>query len=250
MNLGRRWLTSALGAAAACALLFPSGLRAAGCGQIKLDATDAVAAAPDNHKVILENDTVRVIEATVPLHSRELPHTHFWPSVFFEQASGLNEPWKTVNIRWSEGGPSKGFDSSDRDRHNLLIELKDMNCQPAPSPDLPATDGGRIHDPNISVVLENAYVRVLSVRVRPGEKEPWHTHTWPAVVVYFRLPPSQRLSPDGKKTPRAELKEMQVTFDSSSQPLHSVENLGKVMYQAYRVEIKPTTKVAVARAAR
>jgi len=45
-----------------------------------------------------------------------------------------------------------------------------------------------IHDPNISVVLENAYVRVLSVRVPPGEKEPWHTHTWPAVVVYFRLP--------------------------------------------------------------
>jgi formyltetrahydrofolate synthetase len=68
-------------------------------------------------------------------------------------------------------------------------------------------------------------------------------------VVYFRLPPSQRLSPDGKKTPRAELKEMQVTYDSSSQPSHSVENLGKEMYQAYRVEIKPTTKVALAKAA-
>jgi hypothetical protein len=91
---------------------------------------------------------------------------------------------------------------------------------------------------------------VLSVRVPPGEKEPWHTHTWPAVVVYFRLPPSQRLSPDGKKTPRAELKEMQVTYDSNSQPSHSVENLGKEMYQAYRVEIKPTTKVALAKAAR
>jgi len=209
-----------------------------------------VAAAPENHKVILENDTVRVLEATVPLHAKEVPHTHFWPSVFFEQTSGRDEPWKTVNIRWSEGGPAKGFPSSDHDRHNLLIELKNVDCQPVPSPVLPATDGVTIHDPNISVVLENAYVRVLSVRVPPGEKEPWHTHTWPAVVVYFRLPPSQRLSPDGKKTPRAELKEMQVTFDSNSQPSHSVENLGKVMYQAYRVEIKPTTKVAVVRAAR
>ena len=250
MNSGKPWLTFALGAAAACALLSPTGLRAAGCGQIKLDGTDAVAAAAENHKVILENDTVRVLEATVPLHSREVPHTHFWPSVFFEQTSGRDEPWKTVNIRWSEGGPAKGFPSSDHDRHNLLIELKNVDCQPVASPALPATDGVTIHDPNISVVLENAYVRVLSVRVPPGEKEPWHTHTWPAVVVYFRLPPSQRLSPDGKKTPRAELKEMQVTFDSNSQPLHSVENLGNVVYQAYRVEIKPTTKVAAVRASR
>src|SRR5206468_3075807 len=126
MNSGKGFLTITLGATAACALLFPGGLRAAGCGQIKPDSTDAVTAAP--------------------------------------------------------------------------------------ATDLPATDGVKIHDPNISVVLENAYVRVLSVRVPPGEKEPWHTHTWPAVVVYFRLPPSQRLTPDGKKTPRAELKEMQITF--------------------------------------
>ena len=225
------------------ALLLPSGLHGAGCGQIKPDSTDAVAAAPAHHKVILENDAVRVLEATVPLHSKEPPHTHFWPSVFFEQTSGANEPWKTVNVRWSQGGPSKGFESSDRDRHNLLIELKNTDCQPAPAAVLPDTDAVKSHDPNISVVLENDYVRVLSVRVPPGAKEPWHTHTWPAVVVYFRLPPSARLLPDGKKTPRAELKEMQVTYDPNSQPLHSVENLGTVVYQAYRVELKPVTTV-------
>ncbi|HXP83951.1 MAG TPA: hypothetical protein VN841_04490 [Bryobacteraceae bacterium] len=243
------WFRFSTGAAV-CALLLPASLRAAGCGPSKPDATDAVAAAPRNHKVILENDTVRVLEATVPLHSREVPHTHFWPSVFFEQTSGVNEPWKTVTIRWSEGGPSKGFDSSDRDRHNLLVELKNADCQPAPAADLPATDAVKIHNPNITVALENAYVRVLSVKVPPGEKEPWHTHTWPAVVVYFGLPPSQRLSADGKKTPRAELKEMQVTYDATSQPLHSVENLGTVPYQAYRVELKPTTTIAVAKPAR
>jgi len=244
MKSNKSWFVFSM--AAACALLSPVGARAAGCGQIKPDATDAVAAEPRAHKVILENDTVRVLEATIPMHGKEVPHTHFWPSVFFEQTSAVNEPWKTVNIRWSAGGPAKGYDSSERDRHNLLIELKNVDCQPAPAADLPATDAVKIHDPNISVVLENAYVRVLSVRIPPGGKEPWNTHTWPAVVVYFRLPPSQRLSPDGKKTPRAELKEMEVRFDQNSQPLHSVENLGNVMYQAYRVEIKPTSKVALA----
>jgi hypothetical protein len=231
--------------AVVCTLLLPGVPHAAGCGQIHPDASDAVAAAPLHHKVIVENDTVRVLEATVPLHSEEPPHMHPWPSVFFEQTSSREEPWKTVNIRWSEGGPSKGFESSDRDRHNLLIEVKNVDCRPTPQVELPATDAVQIHDPNITVVLENDFVRVLSVRVAAGEKEPWHTHTWPAVVVYFQLPPSQRLSPDGTKTPRAELKELQVTYDPGSQPLHSVENLGKVPYQAYRIELKPTTRVAV-----
>lgn len=238
MNTGHRFLL---------AFLLPLGLRAAGCGQIKPDSNDAVAAAPEHHKVLLENDMVRVLEATVPLRSKEPPHVHPWPSVFFEQTSGRDEPWKTVNIRWSEGGPSKGFDSSDRDRHNLLVEVKSVDCQPSPAGDLPDTDAAKIHDPNMTVVLENAYVRVLSVKIPPGGKEPWHTHTWPAIVVYFRLPPSQRFTKDGKPTPRAELKELQVTYDANGQPLHSIENLGSVVYQAYRVELKPTTRNPIAR---
>jgi hypothetical protein len=249
MNLPQSIQFSAA-AAAFGFLLLPAGLQAAGCGTIKLDATDAVSAAPAHHKVILENDAVRVLEATVPLHSSEPPHTHFWPSVFFEQTSGRNEPWKTLNIRWSAGGPSKGFESSDRDRHNLLVELKNADCEPAPAADLPDTDAVKIHDPNIAVVLENPLVRVLSVRVPPGEKEPWHTHTWPAVVVYFRLPASQRLTKNAPPAPRAELKEMQVTFDANSQPLHSIENLGTVAYQAYRVELKPTTAIVATKPAR
>src|SRR5215469_4451897 len=119
MNTAQRFLS--LGAAALLTLSLPSASRAAGCGKIKPDSADAVIAAPDHHKVVLENDAVRVLEATVPLHSKEPPHTHFWPSAFFEQTSPREEPWKAVNLRWSAGGPSKGFDSSDRDRHNLLI---------------------------------------------------------------------------------------------------------------------------------
>ena len=97
----------------------------------------------------------------------------------------------------------------------------------------------------MTIALENAYVRVLSVKIPPGGREPWHTHTWPAVVVYFGLPSSQRFTKDGKATPRAEFKELQVTYDPNGQPLHSIENLGKTVYQAYRVELKPTTNKPV-----
>jgi hypothetical protein len=241
MNKAQRWLLLGL----LLALFAPVGLQAAGCGQIKVDSTDAVAAAAHHHKVILENDSVRVLEATVPLHSNEPPHTHFWPSVFFEQTSSVKEPWKTLNIRWSMGGPSKGFDSSDRDRHNLLVEVKGVDCQPSKSLELPDTDAVKIHDPNMTVVLENDYVRVLNVKIPPGAREPWHTHTWPAVVVYFGLPPSQRFTADGQKTIRPELKELQVNYDGQAQPLHSIENLGQAPYQAYRVELKPTSNLPV-----
>jgi len=242
MHTAQRWFS--FGSAAVLALLLPASLPAAGCGKIKLDSTEAVIAAPDHHKVVLENDAVRVLEATVPLHSKEPPHTHFWPSAFFEQTSPREEPWKAVNLRWSAGGPSKGFDSSDRDRHNLLIELKNADCQPAPSPaaGLPPTDAVNVHDPNMTIALENAYVRVLSVKIPPGEREPWHTHTWPAVVVYFGLPASVRYTADGQKTARAELKDLQVTYDPNGQPSHSIENVGAFPYQAYRVELKPTTR--------
>jgi len=42
---------------------------------------DAVAAAPDSHRVLLENGSVRVLEVIIPPGAKEPPHTHRWPSV-------------------------------------------------------------------------------------------------------------------------------------------------------------------------
>lgn len=41
---------------------------------------DAVAAAPKNHRVLLENDEIRVLEVTVRAGEREELHHHRWPS--------------------------------------------------------------------------------------------------------------------------------------------------------------------------
>ncbi len=43
---------------------------------------DAVAAAPDHHKVIFENDMLRVLEVTLHPNDEEPLHHHRWPSVF------------------------------------------------------------------------------------------------------------------------------------------------------------------------
>ncbi|HMN86576.1 MAG TPA: hypothetical protein PKA74_11375 [Bauldia sp.] len=52
-------------------------------------ALDAVAAAPKHHKVLFENDALRVLEVTLEPNDEEPVHHHRWPSVFvFDQIAG------------------------------------------------------------------------------------------------------------------------------------------------------------------
>ena len=45
-------------------------------------ALDAVVAAPRQHKVLFENDRLRVLEVTLEPNEEEPTHHHRWPSVF------------------------------------------------------------------------------------------------------------------------------------------------------------------------
>lgn len=45
------------------------------------DDLDGVIAAPDNHKVLFENDMVRVLETTIPAGTMTPLHTHASPTV-------------------------------------------------------------------------------------------------------------------------------------------------------------------------
>jgi predicted metal-dependent enzyme (double-stranded beta helix superfamily) len=49
--------------------------------------TDATIAAPNSHKVILENDKVRVVEVVIPPGQKEPMHIHAWPSVMIVDSS-------------------------------------------------------------------------------------------------------------------------------------------------------------------
>lgn len=52
-------------------------------------ALDAVTAAPKHHKVLFENDNLRVLEVTLEPNDEEPVHHHRWPSVFvFDQVAG------------------------------------------------------------------------------------------------------------------------------------------------------------------
>jgi len=51
--------------------------------RMTIDELDGVAVAPNNHKVIFENDEVRVLETTIAAGERTPIHTHLRPTVMY-----------------------------------------------------------------------------------------------------------------------------------------------------------------------
>lgn len=49
---------------------------------------DAVRAAPNHHKILLENDQVRVLEVSLAPNEKEPLHHHKWPSVLYIEEAG------------------------------------------------------------------------------------------------------------------------------------------------------------------
>ena len=45
------------------------------------DELDALSAAPENHRLLLENERVRVLQTHIPVGATTPVHTHRWPSI-------------------------------------------------------------------------------------------------------------------------------------------------------------------------
>ena len=106
---------------------------------------DGVKVAPETHKVIFENEHVRVLEVTIPPHSKEPVHTHCLPStLYFQQIGDIivrdpdgklifdsrqmkeNEKQKAPFVLWNPGeGPHSDENPSDLPIKIVQIENKD-----------------------------------------------------------------------------------------------------------------------------
>jgi len=84
------------------------------------------------------------------------------------------------------------------------------------------------------VLLDNHRVRVLELRLAPGEREPMHSH--PDYLVYVLSPATMRMTaPDGT-TKVVELGTGQVSFGSPT--MHAGENVGKTTLHELIIELK------------
>lgn len=109
---------------------------------------DAVVAAPKNHKVLFENDRLRVLEVILEPNEEEPVHHHRWPSLFvFDRIKGpihdfapngeMLPPNRDVMVafkEWDGQGclvanmapqpAGRVLNASDQTLHGIRIEMK------------------------------------------------------------------------------------------------------------------------------
>jgi predicted metal-dependent enzyme (double-stranded beta helix superfamily) len=107
-----------------------------------MNDVDAVIAAPDSHKIILENDTVRVLEVVILPGKKEPMHTHDRSSVMIvdsstkikyynESGKGEEYPEREATkekpfIEWLEPEGLHAVENLDENKtyHAIRIEIK------------------------------------------------------------------------------------------------------------------------------
>jgi hypothetical protein len=111
-------------------------------------ALDAVVAAPKHHRVLFENERLRVLEVTLEPNDEEPVHHHRWPSVFvLDQVKGpihdfapdgtqlppnrdvirAIEAWDgkgSLVVRMAPQPPGRVLNASDRTVHGIRVEMK------------------------------------------------------------------------------------------------------------------------------
>jgi quercetin dioxygenase-like cupin family protein len=84
------------------------------------------------------------------------------------------------------------------------------------------------------VLLDNHRVRVLELRLPPGEGEPMHSH--PEYLVYVLSPATMRMTAADGSTKVVELRAGEVSFGPPT--THSGENVGGTTLQELIIELK------------
>ncbi len=91
------------------------------------DELDALAAAPESHKLLFENDATRVLDARIAPGEMARLHTHRWPSVLYVISLGhfvRRDGNGTVVLDSREGGASRRRDLRCGARPYLLIRSR------------------------------------------------------------------------------------------------------------------------------
>lgn len=106
------------------------------------DELDALTAAPVNHELMLENDSVRVLLTTIPVGAATAVHTHRWPSVeyilgatnfvrrdadgnaLFDTRAANAEP-HVGDVLWSDPFPPHSLENvGDAELRVIMVEIK------------------------------------------------------------------------------------------------------------------------------
>ncbi len=171
-------------------------------------AKDAVMVDPDAHRVVLENEHVRVIEARASHGARSAMHSHP-PLVFIgldtaRAKFGLPDGKSTIfdiypgQVLWLADGMEHSWELIGGNVSVIGVEVKSAQKRDAsPVPMKRRADDSVAIDPDVHHVLfENEHVRVFDGRASKGRKSPMHSHP-PSLLVALGQGRAKVTLPDG-----------------------------------------------------
>ena len=97
-----------------------------------------------------------------------------------------------------------------------------------------AQDPAKVDPAHYKVIFNNPQVRVLDVRLKPGEKTPMHSH--PNLVVYSLTGGTTKSTTADGKTTTVTTKAGQVGWRNAQ--THTSENVGKTEIHSLGIELK------------
>lgn len=166
---------------------------------------DAVVVEPHIHKVIIENEYVRVVRAMASAGATAGMHSHP-PALLVSLGDAryrLTMPDGTRTIVDVQPGQTFWLDGDAHsweliagDSHMVAVEVKHAAGRTPPSTQpLPASDAVARDPTHHLVVFENDHVRVVDARAAPGATSPMHTHP-PTVAVNLSAFRARTEAPD------------------------------------------------------
>ena len=208
-------------------------------------AQDAVTADAKHYKVVLDNEYVRILKVSYGPKEKSVLHAH--PDAVavsltgmqgkFTSADGKSEDrsFKAGETRWSPAETHTPENAGTKPFEVILVELK---AAPAGggTPVAEADDPVKADPAHHKVEFENDRVRVLRVKLGPGEKMAMHAHPANAVIPLTDVRLKNTLA-DGKSE-EVTRKAGEVTWRA---PLkHASENMSDKPFEVVMVELKGT----------
>jgi hypothetical protein len=204
-------------------------------------AQDVVHLAPDQVKVVFENDRVRVLHFNEPGHAKLPMHSH--PAYVavgftaddsqytFPDGKTREERTKAGDVTYSKALTHASENLSDAPMDTVMVELKEPGAAAAAKTTL---DPVKLDSKHYKVVINNAQVRVLRAKYGPHEKSVMHEH--PASVAVFMSDGQGKFTlPDGTSQDNNFKAHTAVWADAGK---HLPENVGDTPFEVIVIELK------------
>jgi quercetin dioxygenase-like cupin family protein len=206
-------------------------------------AQDTLKANPDSVTIKFENDRVRVLESALKPGVKENTHSHPRYVTYVIDAGTVRNyrdgttsdyTFKIGEVLYRDPLTHWSENIGKTANRVIMFELKDAKPSETPYQVPPEQDPVKISPQYYKVAVDNEYVRVLEYRLKPGQKEPMHSH--PCGVVYTLSGAKLRTtSADGKVTESEATAGAIIWRDPTT---HAAENIGRTEARALAIELK------------